>query len=171
MYAVTGPQWTHGIGNSTDTTTSYTRVCVSVWVHRHTFRLTATELTATEKSPATGHVDHVMLSRRSHILAVPLGMLFTGAHPTQTNKLCPGGPAFGHPKFLGVQNALTIQTCKFFQVSHHVKLDVPRSKIRRAAKRNGQGPDLAKASSADCTGERERANKYTHRSNGNPRYG
>ena len=51
-----------------------------------------------------------MLSRRSHILAVPLGMLFTGAHPTKTNKLCLDGPAFGHPKFLGVQNALTIQT-------------------------------------------------------------
>ena len=58
---------------------------------------------ATEKSPATGHIDHVMLSRRSHILAVPLGMLFAGAHPTQTNKLCLDEPAFGHPKFFGVQ--------------------------------------------------------------------
>ena len=112
-----------------------------------------------------------MLSRRSHILAVPLGMLFTGAHPTKTNKLCLDEPAFGHPKFFGVQNALTMQTCKFFEFSHHMILDVPQSQIRRAAKRNRQRPDLARASNADCTGERERASKYAHRSNGNPPYG
>ena len=34
-YAVTGPQWTHALENSTDTTTSYTRVCVSAWVNKH----------------------------------------------------------------------------------------------------------------------------------------
>ena len=96
-------------------------------------------------------------------------MLSTGAHPTKTNKPCLDEPAFGHPKFFGVQNALTMQTCKFF--SHHMILDVLQSKIRGAAKRNRRRPDLAKASSADCTDERERARKYAHRSNGNPPYG
>ena len=53
LYAVTGPQWTHGIGNSTDTTTSYTRVCVSVWVHRYTlFQTDSNRTDGNRKEPS-----------------------------------------------------------------------------------------------------------------------
>ena len=59
-----------------------------------------------------GHADHVMLSMRSHILANPLGMLFMGAQPTNTNRPCLDEQAVDHPKCFDVHKALTMQTCK-----------------------------------------------------------